>query len=229
MKNFDIHKFTSTFKKVEKINTQRHKATLREITIAESIHKHTKYHKKELVLSFYLWFIKTMKNVKLVGATAIVILVSLLSSIFAPSVMAHVAVNNGLEYLSTVSASDFQNAGYSIDIVDFENSLVEAKNATDLRTISEKDAIKAITDESDMAVIIGSTGIDDPNYVAPPEVEMVGNGTIEDPYRPKDGVALEYQPDSRITKYLQYTNPEGKKVVLGIDKNNLPIIIKISQ
>lgn len=169
-----------------------------------------------------------MKNIKLIGATAAVILASTVAGIMAPSVMAQVAVNNGLEYLKNVSPSELSQA-YTID-VDFEGSLTEAKNAKDLKVISEKNAIAEFSNESDMSMVMGKTIMpNDPGYVEAPKIEMIGNGTMEDPYRPKDGVTLEYQVDPRVTKYLQYTNPAGKKVTLGIDKNNLPIIMKVSQ
>lgn len=231
MKHFDIHNFATSFEEIQWVSVENRKSLLRQAVIYEAEYQYREHQEVTKTPHFIISWLLFMKNIKLISVTAIIALVAIISSIFAPSVMAQITINNWLSYLEVASPAMLEKEGYTKININFEWSLKEAKNAKDLRIISEEKAIDFLTAEKLPMDVVSIRVPDKDTSEASQNVAVnkeVWIATAEDVRYLKDKKVAWYQRDSRIVKYLSYTNPAGKKVVLGIDKNNLPIIMQIS-
>ncbi|MFZ4461317.1 MAG: hypothetical protein ACOYN2_01935 [Patescibacteria group bacterium] len=142
-----------------------------------------------------------MKNIKTIGVTAAIATISLVGTIFTPNVLAYKAVSDGL---GTVAQLESQNISevYSINVNDFEKILTTAKKSSDLKVIPEEEANKLI-EKSDMSIGRTTTTAD----------TSTANAKF----------------DSRIVKFISFTNETKEKVVVGLDKDNLPILMTTAQ
>lgn len=129
-----------------------------------------------------------MKNVKLIGATAFIVLASTVASIMAPSVMAQVEISEGLKKIDTLSKTQmevFQKSLWS----DLKTSLLEAKKAKDIRKISKKEYYKIFKNDTGVGRIAMNSTISigtrpdaiqygkTTNYIENKEINSTGSKT----------------------------------------------------
>lgn len=134
-----------------------------------------------------------------------------------PQAQAQEIVSNAMDHIITLSDADRKVLEEKIK-ADLEGSLEEAKQAKDLTVVPEEEIQR----------------IDPPKEFEKKDVLITKPFKIDGP----DGhvnVGDEMKPGTRIefsgkvmaphgVKVLRYTNPEGKKIILGINDKNEPVM-----
>lgn len=126
-------------------------------------------------------------------------------------------VNNAMDHIIKLSDTDREALEQKIQ-ADLKSSLEEAKQAKDLTVVPENEIQR----------------MDPPKEFGDKDVFMtkplngdgpVGKGIIKKEFKPGTRVELSGKVMApHGIKVLRYTNPEGKKVILGINDNNEPVM-----